>query len=77
MPIHKPHLPETADDPAQSERFIDMAREVETDESQEALERAFNLVIQAAPDPETHTGIGPRASPTRRKKSSASRKKLG
>ena len=33
------------DDPAQSKRFIDMAREVEADECDDALERAFAKIV--------------------------------
>jgi hypothetical protein len=33
------------DDPAESKRFIDMAREVEADESDDALDRAFKKVV--------------------------------
>ena len=32
------------DDPAQSKRFIDTAREIEADESEEGAERAFKKV---------------------------------
>lgn len=41
------------DDPEQFKRFIDMAREVEADESPGALDRAFNSVIRrlSAPNP--------------------------
>jgi len=34
------------DNPEQSKRFIDMAREVEADESPEAFERAFESVVK-------------------------------
>ena len=43
----KPNPP--PDDPAQSKRFIDMAREVEADESKDALERAFEKVTSKPP----------------------------
>jgi hypothetical protein len=33
-----------ADDPAQSKRFIDTAKEVEADDDAEALERAFSKI---------------------------------
>jgi hypothetical protein len=33
------------DDPEESKRFVDMAREVEADESEEALERAFKKIV--------------------------------
>ncbi len=41
------------DDPEQFKRFIDMAREVEADESPDAIDRAFNKVIRrpVAPRP--------------------------
>jgi hypothetical protein len=38
------------DDPEQFRRFIDMAREVEADESPEALDRAFNRVVRRKKD---------------------------
>jgi hypothetical protein len=34
------------DDPAQSKRFIEAAREAEADESQEGAERAFKSIIK-------------------------------
>ncbi len=33
------------DDPKQSKRFIDKAREIEADESEEGAERAFKKVV--------------------------------
>jgi len=45
----KPKLP-PPDDPEQSKRFIDMAREVDADESEkgrEAFERAFKKIAPA------------------------------
>jgi hypothetical protein len=36
------------DDPAQHKRFIDMAREVEVDESEGAFDRAFDRVAEKA-----------------------------
>jgi hypothetical protein len=45
-----PKKPESKpDDPAQSKRFEDMAREVEADESEDALDRAFGKVVTARP----------------------------
>lgn len=46
MTAHKPPAVDTTarDDPAESQRFIDMAREVGVDESPEAFERAFRRV---------------------------------
>ena len=37
--------PAKVDDPAESKRFIDMARKVEVDESAEAFDVAFDRVI--------------------------------
>lgn len=51
MPGRKPVPPPNADDLEQSRRFIDMAREVETDETPGATDRAFDRVI---PTPRTH-----------------------
>jgi hypothetical protein len=39
------------DNPEQFKRFIDMAREVEADESPEALDRAFNSVVRSRSAP--------------------------
>jgi len=52
MPIHKPppvEPPFNADDPEQSRRFIDMAREVEADETPGATDRAFDKIIKRTP----------------------------
>ena len=49
MPIPPPTPPPKANDPAQSQRFIDMAREVEADEAADALERSLEKVISAIP----------------------------
>jgi hypothetical protein len=47
MPPNKnKHAP---DNPEQSKRFINMAREVGVDESPKAFERAFNKVMGAKP----------------------------
>lgn len=43
MPRKQKHPP---DDPEQSKRFIDMAKEVEVDESPEAFDRAFQKVVK-------------------------------
>lgn len=45
--INKP-LPEKADDPEQSKRFIDMADEVEANEDPEAFDRVFDEVVKPA-----------------------------
>jgi hypothetical protein len=47
----KPKPPSKSDDPAESQRFIDMALEVETDETPEAFDRAFKKVIPTTPLP--------------------------
>jgi hypothetical protein len=50
MPTRKPppiDPPPNADDPAQSRRFIDMAREVEADETPGATDRAFDKVLKS------------------------------
>jgi hypothetical protein len=49
MPARKPEPPPDADNPEQSRRFIDMAREVEADESPGATDRAFKKVIPSPP----------------------------
>lgn len=49
MPARKPEPPPNADDPEQSKRFIDMAREVGADEDPDAFEQAFEKVIQKRP----------------------------
>jgi hypothetical protein len=41
----KPKIPSNADSQEQSRRFIDMAREVEADETPGATDRAFEKVI--------------------------------
>jgi hypothetical protein len=45
--MKKPKPESSLDDPAQSKRFIDMAREVEVDESPEAFELAFKKVVRS------------------------------
>ena len=48
-----PHKPAPQpDDPEQSKRFIDTAREVEADEDPEAFERVFGAVVKSPPKPE-------------------------
>lgn len=46
-PLPKP--PAEADDPEQSKRFIEMAREVEATEDEEEAERAFCKVVSPKP----------------------------
>jgi hypothetical protein len=41
--------PPEPDDPAQSKRFIDMAREVGADERAEAIDEAFRKVVTNQP----------------------------
>lgn len=41
----KPKVPKSADDKEQSARFIEAAREYETDETGKELERAFKKVV--------------------------------
>jgi hypothetical protein len=56
MPDTKPK----PDDPAQSQRFIDMAREVEVDENAEAMGRTLERIIKG--DRVTPLGSHPRRS---------------
>jgi hypothetical protein len=46
MPTSKPEVPADADDPAESQRFIDMAREIGIDESPEAFQNAFKKIVR-------------------------------
>lgn len=48
------------DDPEQSKRFIETAREIETDESPDGFERAFERIIK--PKEVTPSGSHPRRS---------------
>jgi hypothetical protein len=41
----KPKPETTPDDPAESDRFIDMALELEADEAPEAFDRAFKKIV--------------------------------
>jgi hypothetical protein len=43
------------DDPAQSKRFLDTAKEVGADTDDEALERAFKKIIQSPSQPHHET----------------------
>jgi len=45
MPTPEPTIPICSDDPAESQRFIDMAREIGADESPQAMDRAFGKII--------------------------------
>jgi hypothetical protein len=55
MTTRKTHKP---DNPEQSKRFIDMAREVGVDERQEVFDQAFDRVIH--PQPEALRSNAPR-----------------
>lgn len=44
----KPEQPR--DDPAQSKRFVETAKELEADETKEAFDRAFGRVTPKSPD---------------------------
>jgi hypothetical protein len=43
----EPKAPTNANDPAQSQRFIDMAREIEATDEGDAFDRTFNRVAQS------------------------------
>jgi hypothetical protein len=43
-PAPKPRTPKP-DDPEQSKRFVETAREIETDETGEAFRRAFEKIV--------------------------------
>jgi hypothetical protein len=60
MPTRKPQVPPGADDPAEPMRFIDMAREVEVDESPGAFDRVFGKVTGTPKAPAAPTGAGNR-----------------
>jgi hypothetical protein len=49
---HKSDSKPVHDDPEQSKRFIDLAREVEADESTDAVDRAFKKVLRPKPMPQ-------------------------
>jgi hypothetical protein len=46
----KPTPPPNADDPEQSKRFIEIAKETEADGTKEGFERAFKKVAIEKPD---------------------------
>ncbi len=54
----------TPDDPQESKRFIDMAREIEADESAETFERAFEKVVPH----NRHINKSPKSSQSNRNK---------
>jgi hypothetical protein len=45
----RPQKPKPHNDPAEYQRFLDMAREVEADETPGAMDRAFEKVIPTPP----------------------------
>ena len=49
-PHRKPSLPRNADNPEQSRRFIDAARDVEADETPGATDRGFEKVVRPKRD---------------------------
>lgn len=49
MPTPKPEPPANSDNPEQSRRFIDMAREVEANEDPDTFERGFIRVTHPIP----------------------------
>lgn len=59
--VTKSRVPPSADDPAESRRFIDMAREVEVDESPGAFDRAFKKVARPPKAPAGRISTGDRA----------------
>ncbi len=62
VPARKPPEPPTApDDPAEYERFVEIARELGVDETPDALDRAFDKVIRPA-SPAAKTGVHHRNS---------------
>ncbi len=73
MPAKKPK----PDEKPQSERFIETAREIGADETQEGFERAFKIVTSQSNGVCGTSPPGVKAVVTRREKDSVSRKKLG
>ncbi len=74
MPARKP--PPSEERP-QSEEFIETARALDADESREAFERVFKKITAYHPRACGSRPSGTNASETSRRKSSASKKKLG
>jgi hypothetical protein len=60
--VESPISKTASDDPEESKRFIHMAREVEVDESKDALERAFKKVVHQSPYLPKPTAPRPRPS---------------
>ena len=51
QPDAKPRVPKP-DDPEQSRRFVEAARQIEADETGEAFRRAFEAIVQRKAKPE-------------------------
>lgn len=51
----KPQQPRKTEDPDQLRRFREMAREVEADDTEGAMDRAFDRVIRDKPTPRSDT----------------------
>ena len=49
MPTSKPKPPRQSDDPAEYDRFVEIARSLGVDEAPDALDRAFDRVIPPTP----------------------------
>jgi hypothetical protein len=49
-PVAKPRPPKP-DNPEQSKRFVDTARQIEADETGEAFRRAFEKIVPRRPKP--------------------------
>lgn len=63
MPTRKPRISDkptivVPDDPAEYQRFLDIAREVGADEDEGALDRAFDKVIKRTPHSRPLSGRG-------------------
>jgi hypothetical protein len=59
MPARKPQKPKPLADPAEYQRFLDMAREVEADDTPGAMDRALNKVDLRRPaqPPSAHQSL--------------------
>ena len=55
MPKAKPNPTPDTDDPAEYQRFLEIARELGVDESPDALDRAFEKVMQKRQKPQKET----------------------
>lgn len=52
-PRAAPTAPPKPDDPEQSKRFVETARELEADETGEAFRRAFEKIVPSRQKPQT------------------------